>query len=59
MGPEDHHVRPTPVHPHAIVDCENLLESYLMQVALQLVAPFGSPCEGKLQLQRALGLCQW
>lgn len=37
-GHEDHHVRPSPVHPHTIVDCENLLESYLMQV---LIAPFG------------------
>ena len=37
-GHEEHHVRPSPVHPHAIVDCENLLESYLMQV---LAAPFG------------------
>lgn len=37
-GHEDHHVRPSPVHPHTIVDCENLLESYLMQV---LTAPYG------------------
>ena len=41
VGAEERHVRPPPVHPHDIADCENLLESYLMQV---LAAPFWVLC---------------